>query len=782
MIELINKILSKFKYTGTLTSADLNNLNAEFNKILSTNNFIAWIIYIKNNKLNFERIHNNFEENNIFEFKDNKLIINLLSQTLELTSEEFQNLYIIPLETPLPIPQIKPSQNQDLFDDYTNRDYFAAYKSILNLISLVSPDLINLITERNSPDYLFLDAMAYLYDRLQFYIDFATNLRDPEKATGEYLDLILRFYGFDSIPYPLPSTLPIPIIMNNNLFPYIILYFLKDAGYNLLINPELRLKVSNIELSAIIETNLFKNKIKTTKKEAYLFLSKLIFENVKERLIYPKKSVYSFLNYKYLTLNSTTFTLNFSISRNFKIFQRYVDPTTISLKLKNNDGEIYPILNLLDYNKILLRAEQIRKEIENSNLPKTFKFIPVYIKTNRYGEIELIFFNSPLSDLTKYDELEFELTYYTHNGADSNDAEYSEKEEIFYITKNNIINNDVSCTIEFIYENTLYQANLKDIINQADILYEKYNKKNPPIPNFNKLPSNLFAIIYYNITTNNIDTIRSDLFQNQFDCYLDEIENKSTGGTYPLTDDELRSIIKVPLQKQYWTISPIQYYKRAITEEDYEIILNSNPIVPIIGTKIYYRKVEISDILDKFIAIPYKNLISIPILPFYIDIYLLQKYIKQYEISHQSQKELFNLIDVKYLSSSNISQLLKYLDNFRLPTHYIRIYNPKITRYYLQGTIYTNNIFETKKKLMIAQNLINLNQTVGKGLNADNIFSIFTKLITDAIFDIEFSTKSAAENEYIYLDLTKIAVKSFIDYKEKFKHRKIISPPSEKEE
>lgn len=94
--------------------------------------------------------------------------------------------------------------------DYTDRSYDMAFKSMVDQVTLVDPYLGKLVAAPGTMDYLILDLMAYLYDRLNTYIDFYASGALGMNARGEFLEKIAKYLGYTPVP-PSPAGFPVVV-------------------------------------------------------------------------------------------------------------------------------------------------------------------------------------------------------------------------------------------------------------------------------------------------------------------------------------------------------------------------------------------------------------------------------------------------------------------------------------------------------------------------------------------------------------------------------------------
>lgn len=785
-LEIVHKLFSKFK-SGILTENEAKELKSNLMKLMSTEKIIGWISFIENDIQQLIRIHNNYDDLNFIDFivKNNivqSIILDLKTGKFTIDKDYFLFAYFIPFEKPLINPHIDISQRPDLSTDYTVRDYFSAWRKVIELISIVSPELTLLITDRNSPDYLFLDALAFLYDRLQFYIDFATNLRDPEKSTGEYLDLIARFWGLE-IFTPQPSKLNIPIVFRNEFIAFLI-----SKATNIPEEKILNLFSANFGIPIRSLTILFRNlnfDLLEIKKEIKTTNGKAILNNITDFYIdlsnFPRENPRIYLEYKFVENKIETKTLNLDIERTIEIEDRYIDLESVKIDSIYKEDEqitnyeIFYLYDLVDYNKVILRAKQIKDELELSKLKQNIFFVPIYLRLNRYGELEMTILDSPLEDVNLKGRITFVIKYSVHKGAYLNDSEFDDKQnikilEVNYYDQNNLLNQLIrNAFVEIDTGTKIYTENLKKLVD------EYWFKKHPS-------KHKIGAIIYSKLDENDKKDLRESLKDVLGSFNIDSHNHKSFGGTSPLTDDELRNLLKIPINKEFLTYSPIKFFKRAVNELDYEVVLKFNKFIPILTVKINFNKVfpeEIQQLSNVIVEKPV-DYHYIPIFPFVVDIFILgkEKYLKTLTLTNNRQ-ETVEIIRPRNLLTLEIKKLVNYLNKFRLSTHYIRLYsNIKITEKRLKGVIYTSDIDQVKKALIEAQNLLCLRTEIGETITPQKINSILLEKLPTCILDLDYETYPATENEFIYVIFSDIIVKDIILYESKKRDYKpkIIKP------
>lgn len=733
----IYNILAKYKVSG-LNNNDITQLNNYMKDITNNVPIISWFSYLENGLPKIVRIHNNYSDPAIFSLSNNNnLVISLNSGDYEISAENFLFFYIIPLEKTFPTPNI--TIPKELLLDSTERDYFSIWNSLLNILSLYSPDLVELITEKGAPDYLFLDALCFLYDRLQFYIDFASSIRNPDLAVAEYLDIISKFWGI-SIPSPSHSKIQIPIILSKNFIKAILQAIGKDLS-SIPISYFGEFSNNTIQFNIILENypEIFKTEIKTSKGKSYLNKSQNLIASLSG---YPHKTIYIPLYYDFLENKTTIYTIDLSVDREISLTDKYIDPNSIKIKPLNiSNYETYLLYNLLDYNEVLKRALKIKEEIELGLKPENYIFLPFYIETNRYGEAKITILDNLISEISALGKISFEISYSIHKGAVMNEAEYSDSEDIKIFKTDDIKDKLGNFQIIVTLSNKTYTTDLEEVL-------KKISTKQ------------ILMIIPYK----KLDDF-SDLKSLLPEINIADFQYKSFNGTDPLSDEELRAIMKIPLQSAPYTSVFSDYLKRAVNVKDYELLLYTNNIVPILNVKVKTEKIlseEIQKMLERIrssadgMEYPYKKL---TIFPYTLDIYIIGKSIKK-EIKELSagKKEEIIIISPFILNPTQALSLLKYLEKYRLPTHYIRLITDiNIERKYIEGTIYSPDVNKTTLDLYKAQNAILLATEIEEKPIFEKIANILFKYLSDCILDINLATVLANINvkqkSFIWIDI-----------------------------
>ncbi len=568
----ISNIVAKFKKFQLLKN-EVKLLEEYIVKIVRNHPSIIILEYIENEKIKLFPLHREVDLNSDNSFRFDNIITRIIDNNEVVVSFDFIDIEgnyigtITPdnLITIYPILLNRRLNNKPLFKEdfnYTQRDYFSAFDSVIKHIEELSPDLAELISSRNTPDFLLLDALAYLYDRLQFYIDYAISNIDIEQARGKFLELLANFYSIN-IPIPSSSKLKINIILEIEKTQ--IPQFIKILN---------ELDINAIEIKKIIFKSLpfslpdeYK-KISTTKGDFYFLDLPISFDISKVISSFIPESIgwHSYILYEQMNINTETFTI-FKEAREYILTQQYVNPNRISLEVLNfpfSDYQIRLINDINSFYKVINEAEKLKVQYEN--IKPSYLFLPVYIDINRLGIGKLIFLDSLLEEFPS--SIVVKATYGYHNGNLSNNAEFNGEEETFVyeITKDSV---NLDTEIEIVYLKTLSNKNIKIEKNKTIKLKEIFKKF--PFLKFK------FHIIF-----------------SKYDKYEERVNGKkvilkSSDGTFPLSDEEIRSII-LKSTTTFDTQTKLEYLKRAVVEEDYKALLFQNKIFDVLSVKImgYY--------------------------------------------------------------------------------------------------------------------------------------------------------------------------------------------------
>jgi len=204
------------------------------------------------------------------------------SITLEYPEDDIQidpsllfNIVVYPIEG-----LINLVPNKKFYSlDFTQRDFESIFSNMVQLITKIDPELAKLISIPGTPDYMILDLMSYIYDRLQFYFDYAISQNDLFLSSFDIFKKIAKYYGY-TIPRLSPAYLDAMISFDKASL---------DSLFQLYPNFEYITIKSIIDspLEIIVDNHKFQlkyNEITLTKDDLFyegenIIIGKLIFQN-----------------------------------------------------------------------------------------------------------------------------------------------------------------------------------------------------------------------------------------------------------------------------------------------------------------------------------------------------------------------------------------------------------------------------------------------------------------------------------------------------------------------
>ena len=500
--------------------AELGEWLNDFSKVYLKNPVVFWI-YTKKDWIPVHRLDRVDEGTIIFswsvgkDYYDGYLEVLTNNGEVKIYLYELEGWVIYSLESSLLASPRLPGS-----DDYTDRSYDRAFRSLVDQVSAVDPDLGRLLIAPGTMDYLITDMMAYLYDRLQTYIDLYASGTMSTEGRGEFLEKIAKYLGYSPIP-PIPAFFPVVFKLSEDFL----------AIFNKKISKEtipvivgkgiskLRMSLDNFDL------NYFPKKIDLKGKSFWFVENDLVFplSSSREFRIYGEDGISL---YTEGTLVDETFVIDFGKYNEINLTKYPVDLGSITISGFYLFGAIY-------YPKIIKVPKDLFDLYAKLGVrPISFgDFIPILLFYDRDGKVKLV----PIPTIrTQNLVAELKITYRTHLGSEGNGLRVKEMVKFPIMAK----------------ENTL------------DLFIESGERSFNILLSWDRNLPVCWAIL--------------------------DPKDYSSGGYDGDTDDDIRKVVSGYLSGELIRSSALfQYSRRAVIEEDYDLILKSFPETKIFKTKIF---------------------------------------------------------------------------------------------------------------------------------------------------------------------------------------------------
>lgn len=501
------------------------------NLFASSSGFVFWVVYSERDQTRSFSLHHAERAEDVSFARSAVSTSDQTSYSVVITL--FDDQYTIPLAN-LMIPIIYETSLLSKLpaitttSDYTDRDYEAAFSAMKDIISQVEPELGQLLSAPGSADSLVLDTQSYLYDRIQLYIDLSHTFLDPDKASGIGLQVLARYLGYEPTP-PLPAKFDLPVYLypafTTSLYDYLRAKSstkktrrLEDV-YN---TPDKSLGVKySLDLSALAIDSI-PQVIKFGDREFLATGHPSIIEgNLKATRGYDlEQEEPAKLSYYQGHEVTESFTLRTTSYSTLPLSYSPVDPLTVEVTTEVEDLSIQVVRTSAELFSVFNTAAQAQ--------PSDEVVLPVFVSVNREGRASLIFLPSPTSD-TLPNQLTIAVTYRVHAAEDGSGLVATE-EKIYDLHPK-----DQSQIVSITYAGYEEDITISDLVSAGN-----WTASQP--------------IAYWKISP----------------------LNATYGGYEGDTDLILRETLKTYASpSKLETLPASRMLKRAVVEEDYELILKN---------------------------------------------------------------------------------------------------------------------------------------------------------------------------------------------------------------
>jgi len=436
--------------------------------------------------------------------------------------------------------------------DYTVRDYASAFRAITDLISLTDPDLAKLLGAPGSADSLLLDVLAYLYDRLQFYVDLSNSSWDIESASGELLDILARNLGYEPVP-PLPSKLRIYVSFRPEFTSQVAAYLLTKLpmtdsekltlvdAYN---SPDL-----SVKLSAPAWAGLAEALPKKITLEGFSFYPESSSDELSRELSVSLTSsrAYRVVGsevprvYVQRVPVSEVVHIDLALSKSREVSLQYVPVDPSSIKLSSPENSFVEFVLITGASDLMAAFHDIALSYQSD--PSKIK-VPVFVSINRAGKATLTFL-APITGSFAPSSLAVEVSYATHDAERAN-AMFPEGSVFVPIDSQGLS----SLTVSY--------GKSRKVITMSELLDSGFWSASP--------------VAYWRI----------------------DPDYSTYGGYSGDTDQLVRAAIREYVSGvKASTLSPVKFLQRAVVEEDYELLLKSWNKQKILDVKVVPRARQI---------------------------------------------------------------------------------------------------------------------------------------------------------------------------------------------